>query len=82
MFLGRKCGRCVELTLPLSVGLMSKQCGILNISQPYRPSRLVTGMALLYLHTHTYVCVYIYIYIYQKFHCRLCQYSSPGVYWP
>jgi hypothetical protein len=27
---------------------MSRQCGILNISQPYRPSRPVTGMALLF----------------------------------
>jgi hypothetical protein len=26
---------------------MSRQCGILNISQPYRPPRLVTGIVLL-----------------------------------
>jgi hypothetical protein len=27
---------------------MFRQCGILNISQPYRPPRPVTGIALLY----------------------------------
>jgi hypothetical protein len=30
---------------------LSKQCGILNISQPYRPPRPVMGIALLFTFT-------------------------------
>jgi hypothetical protein len=43
---GVKCGGCVGLTsLPPSMSRLSRQCGILNISQPYRPA---TGIALLH----------------------------------
>jgi hypothetical protein len=45
----KKRGLLVRLTYLLpSVSRLSKQCGILNISQPYRPSRSLTGIALLY----------------------------------
>jgi hypothetical protein len=38
----------------LTVSRMSRQCGILNISQPYRSPRPVTGIALLYCTTAVY----------------------------
>jgi hypothetical protein len=47
-------GRRVGITTsPISVSRLSRQCGILSISQPYRPARPVTGTALLSL---PYVC--------------------------
>jgi hypothetical protein len=79
-FWGETLGRCVGVrTLPPSMSRLSRQCGILNISQPHRPSRPVTGIALLYFtlldtrsrtvkprHTQ-YIHIYIYIYITCRF---------------
>jgi hypothetical protein len=49
MFLGSKVG---PTALQPSVSRLSRQCGILNISQPYMPPWSVTGIA-----SNTRICV-------------------------
>jgi hypothetical protein len=46
---GLEHSRCIGLTtLPSSVSQLSGHCGILNISQPYKPPQPVTGIVLLF----------------------------------
>jgi hypothetical protein len=46
IFLRVKSGRRVRLTaLPISVGQLSRICGILDVSQAYGPPRLLAGIA-------------------------------------
>jgi hypothetical protein len=48
MFLGSKVRRVRRADNLTICEPIARQCGILNISQPYRPPRLVTEIALLY----------------------------------
>jgi hypothetical protein len=49
IFVGTDCGRWIGLTtLPPSVSRLSRECGIPNISQPYRSPRLVIRIVLLF----------------------------------
>jgi hypothetical protein len=54
IFLGSKVRLvCTTDNLTAFVSLLSRQYGILNISQPYRPPRPVTGVTLLHS-----ICIY------------------------
>jgi hypothetical protein len=44
-------GRCARLTtLPPSVSRLSRQCGIINVSQPYRSPRRIAGIDLAFFY--------------------------------
>jgi hypothetical protein len=57
MFLGSKV-RLVRGADNLTISRLSRQCGILNISLPYRPVRPVTGIA------YTFFTIYNFYFIY------------------
>jgi hypothetical protein len=98
-FLGVKGGRRVRLTTPpSSVSRLSRQCGILDISQTYRPPRPVEGVAFfnyknVNIIKHLIKPIYIYIYIYirnftfyfyplQHVSCFQWTVHSPPTTWP
>jgi hypothetical protein len=63
MFLRSKVRRVRRVdNLTASMSRLSRQCGILNISQPYRPPRPVLGIALLYFFLPYISLLYFYIF--------------------
>jgi hypothetical protein len=50
-FQGVEHNLCIRLTASLPcMSRFSTNCGVLNMSQPYRPPRSVTGIALLFMY--------------------------------
>jgi hypothetical protein len=88
MFLGSRARSVREAkltTLPLFVIRLSRQCGTLNISQPYRPPRPVTEIALLLSHvdyvltsqeSHVWAAAACYGDSFTFVTCRLCSYLT------
>jgi protein tyrosine phosphatase len=64
-------------TLLPSMSRLSKQCGILNISEPYRPPWPVMGIVLLFVYSYItyYNSNYTFLFAFQPVgvHCRMGQ---------
>jgi hypothetical protein len=83
MFLGSKARPCVRLTTSLpSVSLLSRYCGVLNISKPYKPPRPFTRVALLHFILSQAGDLYFITckrkWSYSIRHSRASQWSRPG----
>jgi hypothetical protein len=53
---GMRCRRLKMTIWPPSLSRFSRKCEILHVSQPYRPPRPVTGIALLYRDGMCFLC--------------------------
>jgi hypothetical protein len=60
----------------LTVSRLSRQCGILNISQPYRPPRPVTAITWIFFFT-----LYLRIIQTQTVNLKLNAFESPGIFY-
>jgi hypothetical protein len=76
-----KRGQCLGLTtLSPYVSQLSRQCGILNVYQPYRPLRPVTGIALCISKTITALLLRLVVFCWLEIskHSRSCRSQSQG----